>query len=124
MRYITKFIFETKKWSVIDRTEKKTVAYGMTEQEARAWARKLQPRKPRKLVKKRTDPDLVLAGEIKSIRSKVKMTSETFAHVLGFNKSSARATVYRWEKGLRVPSKQTMTLMRAIGASENLSDFF
>ena len=54
------------------------------------------------------------AGHICSLRKKLKLSRDDFASQLGFTGSHRRITVWRWENGKRVPSKQTVLLMKAL----------
>jgi len=54
----------------------------------------------------------VTPSRIRALRRKLKLSSDEFAARLGFTGSNIRITVWRWECGKRIPSAQTIALMK------------
>jgi DNA-binding transcriptional regulator YiaG len=53
-------------------------------------------------------------SQIKSLRKRLGLSVYDFATALGFSKANARTLVWRWEHGERVPSPQTVMIMKLL----------
>jgi DNA-binding transcriptional regulator YiaG len=56
----------------------------------------------------------VTPGAIRSARRRVGMSHREFAEALGFAGKQSHITVWRWESGKRMPSPQTITLIKQL----------
>jgi DNA-binding transcriptional regulator YiaG len=52
--------------------------------------------------------------QIRTLRKKLTLSPEVFATALGFAGEDRRITLWRWEKGKRKPSPQTVLLMKGL----------
>ena len=53
-------------------------------------------------------------NQISSLRHRLDLSADKFAGRLGFAGENRALTVYRWEKGKRTPSPQTVLLMEQL----------
>lgn len=51
---------------------------------------------------------------IRTARKRLKMSYRDFAHALGFTGKQSHISVWRWEAGKRVPSEQTIRLIKML----------
>jgi DNA-binding transcriptional regulator YiaG len=52
--------------------------------------------------------------QIRALRNRLKLSPEDFAAAFGFTGNDRRITVWRWDTGKRMPSHQTVMLMKQL----------
>jgi DNA-binding transcriptional regulator YiaG len=55
-------------------------------------------------------------GQISALRHRLGLSADKFADKRGFLGKNRGLTVYRWESGKRVPSPQTVLLMKQLAS--------
>ena len=60
--------------------------------------------------------------EIKDIRARLGMTYRQLAMGIGLTRCRALNTVYRWERGLKMPSPASIAALRQLGAAADKGD--